>query len=207
MALSWTFGYIAAMVFIMLYETSCHSRVQQNRWNEAVIDRKLSENMIFFQLDKQTEIFSFGEKQDSLIKRTSDVAYLTGEKINLPGSSYSKYNNCRANLVHDTLRISIGIADGFVGWGFVIEYYDKNFCTEPYHWTDADDPYAPKPTYRIVSQNLTLNKAVYKIGDSLYGQVSFKTIETNRDINAIEHLGKGSFRTKVEGPSGWAFPK
>jgi len=207
MALSWTFGYIAAMVFIMLYETSCHSRVQQNRWNEAVIDRKLSENMIFFQLDKQTEIFSFGEKQDSLIKRTSDVAYLTGEKINLPGSSYSKYNNCRANLVHDTLRISIGIADGFVGWGFVIEYYDKNFCTEPYHWTDADDPYAPKPTYRIVSQNLTLNKAVYKIGDSLYGQVSFKTIETNRDINAIEHLGKGSFRTKVERPSGWAFPK
>jgi len=207
MALSWTFGYIAAMVFIMLYETSCHSRVQQNRWNEAVIDRKLSENMIFFQLDKQTEIFSFGEKQDSLIKRTSDVAYLTGEKINLPGSSYSKYNNCRANLVHDTLRISIGIADGFVGWGFVIEYYDKNFCTEPYHWTDADDPYAPKPTYRIVSQNLTLNKAVYKIGDSLYGQVSFKTIETNRDINAIEHLAKGSFRTKVERPSGWAFPK
>jgi len=107
------FGYVVAFASVILYDTSCNNRTQQDRWNEALIDAKLSENMIYLQLDRQPEIFSFGEKQDSLAKRTSDAAYLKGEKINLADSSSSKYNNCRASLVRDTLLISIGIADGF----------------------------------------------------------------------------------------------
>jgi len=126
------FGYVVAFASVILYDTSCNNRTQQDRWNEALIDAKLSENMIYLQLDRQPEIFSFGEKQDSLAKRTSDAAYLKGEKINLADSSSSKYNNCRASLVRDTLLISIGIADGFAGWGFAL---GRNFYTEPYHWT------------------------------------------------------------------------
>jgi hypothetical protein len=106
-------------------------------------------------------------------------------------------NNCRAIFIHsDTLSINIGISNGFSGWGFTIFYKDKKYYTEPYYFTDAEIP-GFESTYKIVYQKLALDKANYKVGDSLYGKIDFKSIETTKDKKRFEHFGKGYFRAKV----------
>jgi hypothetical protein len=97
----------------------------------------------------------------------------------------------------DTLLINIGIGNGFGGHGFIISYKSKKFYTEPYFSTDVIYSDKVEPTYKIVYQKLILDKASYSSGDSLYGHIDFKSIETDKEKNTTEHFGKGYFRTKV----------
>ena len=182
------------LVFTLVLLSSCNTK--NNQWDEVSIDPEISKDSIYRQLDNQEEIFSAPEQQDSLMKRTSDVEYLGREKLY---KNYSKYNNCRAYFFKsDTLSIKIGISSGFAGDGFIIKYKGKKFYTEPYDWTDAIMEGQVEPTYKIVYQKLTLNKSNYKVGDSLYGRIEFKSIETDGYFKKTEHFGKGSFRTKVK---------
>jgi hypothetical protein len=136
------------------------------------------------------------EEQDSLMKRTSDVEYFGREKLY---KEYSKLNNCRAFFFKsDTLSINIGISSSHAGDGFIIKYKDKKFYTKPYYWDDVIMPGEVEPTYKIVYQKLTLDKINYKEGDSLYGKIEFKSIETDEYLKKTEHFGKGSFRTKIK---------
>lgn len=169
------------------------------KWNEAEIKDSISKASVYARLDSQNEIFSVFEKQDTLMKRTSDVAYFfTGEKIDLKDSGYSKLNNCKAYYFHsDTLLINIGIGNGLTDRGFVIRYKNRNFYTEPYFSTDIVMEHQKEPIYKILYQKLILDKAHYKIGDSLYGRIEFKSIETTTDNRKQEHFGIGNFRAKV----------
>jgi hypothetical protein len=171
------------------------------QWGEATIDPGISKEAIYSQLDKQTEIFSGLEEQDSSRKRTSDVAYFSGyfptEKY-LNDKELAKFNNCRAYFRHsDTLTIRIGIGTGFGGWGFSINYKDKKFQTEPFYSTDVVEAGQVEPTNKVAYQKLTLDKPSYKPGDSLYGRIEFKSIQTSKGNGTTEHSGAGSFRTKV----------
>ena len=176
---------------------SCQSGRQDVRWNTAGIDKSIAGNPAYKQLDKESEVFSVVEDKDTSMKRTSGVSYFTRGHINLSDSNSARRNNCRAYFYRgDTLSINIGIGDGFGGWGFIISYKDKRFYTRPYFATDTHSPGESKPVYKIVYQNLTVDKSVYKIGDSLYGEIDFKCFETS-DKGKIEHSGKGYFRAKV----------
>ena len=97
----------------------------------------------------------------------------------------------------DTLSINIGLGTGFSERGFVIKYKDRKFHTQPYFSTDAITPGEPGPTYKIVYQQLTLDKPSYKPGDCLYGHIHFKSIETSKDNNTTQHLVEGYFRARV----------
>jgi hypothetical protein len=55
-----------------------------------------------------------------------------------------------------------------------------------------------EPTHKLIYQKLTLDKPNYKLGDSLYGKIEFKSIETDSNGETKEHFGKGNFRTKVK---------
>lgn len=176
--------------------SSCQLERQHTQWDIASIDTAIAENVAYRQLDKQREIFSVAEDEDTTMKRTSGVAYFTKGHINLSDSDLARRNNCRAYFYHsDTLSINIGIGDGFGGWGFIINFKNKQFYTKPYFFTDIG--IHDKPVYDIVYQNLTLDKPVYKAGDSLYGKIDFKCFEANGFKSSIEHSGKGYFRTKV----------
>lgn len=185
------------LLFILLYLTNCNLREDKAQWDKAIIDSNISKEPVYLELDKKSEIFSVFEEQDSLMKRTSDVEYLTEKKINPGEFNNPKYNNCRAYFFNsDTLFIDIGIGNGFGGQGFLIKYSKNKFYSEPYFSTDVIIPGEPEPTYRIVYQKLFLDKSSYKISDSLYGKIDFKSIE-NLKGKTIEHFGKGYFRTKV----------
>lgn len=169
-----------------------------NQWDKVNIDSKISKDLIYKQLDKQKEIFSAIEEQDSSRKRTSDVSYFSGKKIDLNETKYSKNNNCRAYYFRsDTLSINIGISNGFSGRGFIIKYKNEKFYTEAYRSTDMIIEGEVEPTHKIVYQKLTLDKVNYKLGDSLYGKIEFKSIETESNGKTTEHFGKGNFRTIV----------
>jgi hypothetical protein len=183
--------YLLLLIFLSIFTASCISKKERPVWNNATFDATISMAPIYTQLDKQKEFFSAHEKQDSLSKKTSAVKYVS-KNINTDG-----INNCRAYYNQsDTLWIDIGISTGLGATGFIIKYKNKKFYTDPYYFTDliTDEP---EPTYKIVYQQLTLNKSVYKSGDSLYGHISFKSIETDNNNNKSEHMGKGYFRTIV----------
>ncbi|WP_221389937.1 hypothetical protein [Dyadobacter sp. NIV53] len=178
--------------------SNCSDIKNAYQWEDVTIDADLSKDLIYKQLDKEKEIFSMFEEQDSLTRRTSDVSYFSGKKIDLSHTRYAKYNNCRAYYYNpDTLSINIGFGDGYSGRGFIIDYIDKKFHTQAYHSTDVIIVGEVKPTHKIVYQKLTLDKADYAVGDSLFGKVEFKSMEQGGEGEKTEHFGKGSFRTKI----------
>lgn len=185
------------LFFIAVLLTNCTTK--SNQWNKANIDPAISKDSIYRQLDNQVEIFDALEEHDSLMKRTSDVAYLSRFRIGQGIDEYFKNYNCRAYFFDsDTLSINIGIGNGFGGQGFIIKYKDKKFYAEPYFSTDVIVVGEAEPTYKIVYQELSLDKLNYKLGDSLYGKIEFKSIETDKDLKKEVYFGKGSFRTKVK---------
>ena len=167
-------------------------------WNLATFDPKISEATIYVQLDKKEEIYSAFVIPETLTKRTSDVEYFTGKKINASEFNNLKINNCHAYFYQsDTLSINIGISNGFSSQGFLIKYKNKKFYTEPYYSTDLIIPDEPEPKFKIVYQKLILNKPIYNPGDSLYGYIDFKSIEIIKGNKTKEYWGKGYFRARV----------
>ena len=189
---------LAIPVLMIFFLFNCKYNRGVDQWDKVEIYSGIAKDSIYKELDKQAEIFSEFEEIDSLMRRTSDVAYFSGEKINLKDDKNSKFNNCRAYFFHsDTLSVDIGIGNGFSGWGFIINYKNNKFYTEPYSYTDVIYEGEAESTYKIVYQKLTLDKPTYKLGDSLYGRIEFKSIEKTNFLNKTEHFAIGNFRTKV----------
>jgi hypothetical protein len=186
------------LVCVCIYFSSCNAPKEEILWGNATIDSAIRKEPVYAQLDKQAERFSFLEHHDSSMKRTSDVKYVIGREMNPGEYRNPQPNNCRAWLPHaDTLVIDIGMGTGFGGRGFIIKYSGRKFYTQPYFATDAIILDEPEPIYKIVFQNLTLDKSGYKLGDSLHGKIDFKSIEMKRDGTTIEHAGNGYFRTEI----------
>lgn len=186
------------LIFFSILIANCTSKKDLSIWNKATFDASISRAPIYIQLDKQKELFSAFEKQDSLFKKTSDVEYSSGKPMSVGEFNNLKVNNCRAYYHQsDTLAINIGIGTGFGGQGFIILYKDKKFYTEPYFSTDVIIPGEPESVYKIVYQKLILDKPTYKLGDSLYGYINFKSIEIDKNKGTTEHWGKGYFRTRI----------
>ena len=188
---------LSFLLLLSIFFTNCNLKNGQVQWDNAAIGTNISNDSVYRQLDKENEIFSALEKIESSMKRTSDVKYLPGKKINPGEYSNSKYNNCRAYFHSETLSINVGIGNGFGGQGFIINFKDNKFYTEPYFSTDVIYPGEIEPSYKIIYQKLKLDKARYSLGDSLYGHIDFKSIETDKENNKTEHFGKGYFRAKV----------
>ena len=187
-----------ALVLCIAIVISCRGKHQNKLWGNATIDSAISNNIIYQQLDQEKEVSSVLDIQDTLAKRTSGVAYFTKGHVNLSDSSSARLNNCRAYFSNgEILTINIGIGNGFGGWGFVINFKNGMFYTEPYYSTDVDDPEDPAPVFNVAYQKLALNKATYERGDSLYGNIDFKCTEIDQHGNEISHNGSGYFRTVI----------
>jgi hypothetical protein len=187
------------ILFVSVFLIRCDDKRQHHQWETATVDSMIATNDAFKQLNKEMEVFSALENQDSSAKRSSGVLYFTKGHVNLSDSNSAKLNNCRAFFFHsDTLYINIGIGNGFGGWGFIINYKNNKFYTEPYYSNDVIIEGEPEPVYEIIYQKVTLDKFNYKIGDSLFGKIDFKAIEIGPGNTKFKHKGNGYFRTKVK---------
>lgn len=191
---------IVTSLLILIFN-SCKTKLGKEVWNEAIISPSIAGNSIFKELDLKQEFnTNIFEDYDSLAKRTTNSILLSGKNVEYDSAiSYHEPFKCTAYYFDsDTLKINIGISNGFTARGFLINYKNKKFYTEAYYDTDVVIVGIPDPIHEIIYQNLTLDKEKYTIGDSIFGQIEFKSIETNHEGLKIEHLGKGYFRSVVK---------
>lgn len=182
-------------LFILIF--SCQKTTKIVKWDQVTIDSKISENKIYKDLNKEKEVFFFPEDRNSTLKKSSDVSFYAGKEINL-NNDYARHNVCKAYFLLDTLIIRIGVETHFGGVGFKINFKNKKFHTKTYKTSDVINKEENKPTYTIAYQKLTLNKVNYKIGDSLFGNIEFRSVEIDQDNNQIQYFGKGYFRAKIQ---------
>ena len=186
----------STLIYAILW-LSCNKKGDQ-KWEEVTIDPTIARDSTYQRLDKFREHVYGTEYPDSSARRTSDVTYFNDNPAVINWETYSKSNYCRAFFSKsDTLLIRIGNESQFSGEGFTIHYISKMFFVEPFSWIDYGIEGAPEPSYELVYQHVTLNKPTYSTGDSLYGSVDFKSIETTPDGVKRQHTGKGLFRTKI----------
>lgn len=192
---NWAFLFLITTLFNCNKVEKNVNSIKSEKFGNVIIDSKISKNSIYKELNQQKEIFNSGEDIDSTIKKSSSVNYFW----DLKNKKQNKRNNCRAYFFRsDTLWINIGIGNSFGGSGFIIKYKNKKFYTQPYHSTDIVEHNIIEPRRKIIYQTLVLDKSEYKLGDSIYGKIEFKLIETKQNGDIKEHFGKGNFRTIVK---------
>jgi len=180
----------------------CYYTTQVERpSNIVIVDKTLKENLEIKKLNNQKEVFNFNERMenDTLRKRTSGVIYRSYKEERL---DFAKNNNCRS-FIDDgffgrkgNLIIKIGLFIGMGESGFKIILNKNIYSIEPY-LSECSPDSKNKTTYKIIYQELKLDKPKYKIGDSLYGKVKFKIIEKNM-YEKKEHVADGYFRSLVK---------
>lgn len=185
----------------LLLLASCkHKQFEKPVWNTISLEPSIAKSPIYKALDKQKDFRTmFDVGADASRPKSSNVSYRNNRNRSITDTTFARLNNCRSYLVNDTLNINVGINSGFASDGFIIKCYERQFTVLPYYQTDAillDDGRKPT-TFKVLNQSVTLNKPAYRLGDSVYGKVSFKIIETTAG-RKITHIGYGYFRAKVE---------
>ena len=172
---------ILVFILVLILFSFCKQKDAEiqntQKWEEFNIDNKISEKEIFKKLDKEKEIFSALER-DTLMRKTTDLAYINNRNPSYDMTKYSKMNNCRAYFwKKDTLSIKIGIGNGFGGSGFIILIKNNKFYTEPYLSTDVIIEGEKESVYKIIWQEFLHNSAetckimqnyLYKVFDPVY---------------------------------------
>lgn len=184
------------LLLISVFIFSCKNKNNED-WEKIKIDSQIKANRIYRLMNTENEILNGTERnlEGLNLKRTSAVTILDLSETRREIYSGNDYN-CRAYLNKDSLQIQIGFSSGFSGNGFGINIVNGKFYAEPYSWTDAIDPRIKEPTYKMVSQELILDKSKYSIGDSLFGKIYFHTVENNKE-KLTDCYGEGYFRAKI----------
>jgi hypothetical protein len=174
------------------------NNTRTEQWDAATFNPGFSKDSAFALMDTKKELITF-PGQDSTRKRSSMVSILIGEHHSRQDSLNSFYNTCTAYFSKsDTLHIDIGLRGIFGGTGFDISYHTRRFYTKGYQYSDVVyQGKLDKPQHWVVHQKLILERASYKVGDSLYGYIDFKAMERNELGDTITFHGKGKFRAKV----------
>ncbi len=175
-------------------------------WDVFQIDTSLKHLPVFKKLDSVPEIQQMFEQLEEGQKRSvamdhyeTELGYVSDAASAYVTRNFSEVLVCHAylNRDEDTLWLNIGFGTGFSGWGTTV-YITKNvFKTMPYYFDDIVDMDEKEPLNFPFSQSLILNRRHYKMGDSIFGYVGFKSIYYNEYEIPSKHNVKGFFRTKV----------
>lgn len=165
----------------------------------AIIDSNIKNAAIFRELDKQKEIINGTEIYDSIPrKKSSSVIFYVGKKpITKKELEMANFNNCRAISWKGKTRITLGFSSGYSGGGYEINYLLGRFEIKPYSFTDVVPDNSKEPEYKILKQQVTLDKFYYNVGDSIYGKIDME-MEENFSNQKYKVFGYGYFRTKME---------
>jgi hypothetical protein len=103
------------------------------------------------------------------------------------------YQDCKAVLIKDTLKIDIGFNSGLGASGIYISVSGGKFYAEPYEFSDNIILGEKEPYFRVEKQKLVLSKAEFSLGDSLYGHLYSRVW----DDKNVKYYAVGFFRTNV----------
>ncbi|MBK1895991.1 hypothetical protein [Chryseobacterium paridis] len=151
-------------------------------------------------MDMQKEIINGTEINDSIPgKKSSSVIFYADKRPETKEElEMANFNNCRAIKWQGKTRIRIGFSSGFSGGGYAIDYVLGRFKLKPYSFTDVVPDNIKEPKYKILKQDVTVDKFYYKVGDSIYGKIDFIMESEDFPPKKILIYGNGYFRTKLE---------
>ncbi len=181
--------------FVLYYYLTVYSKL-----TPAIIDSNIKNEKIFRVMDSQKEIINGTEIYDSIPrKKSSTVLFYADQKPKTPEEiKIAGFNNCRARKKDGKIRISIGFSSGYSGGGYDIDYLYGRYKINPYSFTDVVPDNSPELEFKMLKQNVILNKRFYKVGDSIYGKIDFVLEHNNSPPNKHIVYGNGYFRTKIE---------
>lgn len=163
--------------------------------------------LFLFNCSKRTETTEFSKIQlegkvipdsmySKLLKYNSDNTVVSYQSIRLGFKNFSNFNQnyvCSAFVgKKDTLNILINNYNGYFGNGILIHVFDGNYQIK------SIDPNLIKgikfENYKLIKEELVLNKSAYKKGDSIFGKLYFEC-----SIDSSKHKKMwGYFRDKIE---------
>lgn len=159
------------------------------QWKEYSIDKNISKNQVFKELESENEIQMMIDSEPPKKKKTTRIIY-------------DESNEYICNPIFwenlDTLNINIVYHTGFTSSGFNIRVNKNEYEIYPFSADDVITDDDKPSTFKNPIQKLILNKSKYKPNDSIYGYVEFSKIENDQFGNVIPHKGKGYFRGKIE---------
>ena len=150
-------------------------------------------------IKKQANLLMEGEKE----VWTFDDVFITANtrkksstvSIMITRDAISNFNQlrCLASMRNDTLEIEIGINSGFAGVNAQIKYCKNKIHTNIYEISDVINPDEIKPSDTIMKQILIINKYKYNIGDSLFGSIYSRIVNSKN----VQFIASGLFRAKI----------
>lgn len=174
--------------------------IPASSFDSIKIKESLNKNEIFRWLDTQSDYVDSSSEPRT---KTSAALYYWKEKDSLEIPEYYFYNNCRAEIVQDTLIIRIGTTNYLADYGMKVKYKNEKFNVQPYRSNDVlfDDPFNREKNI-VRNRTLILDKKHYKNGDSIYGRIhaEIEQAEAKNSLGesfVIEHIVDGFFRAKV----------
>lgn len=132
-------------------------------------------------------------------RKSSNVDFYYDKKmISIRDSYNGVYNNVLADLKNnDSLYIRIGTSDGYTGYHLFLKIRGNYYSSEYYAFTDVGFYDDIEPKNIVLSQSLVLDKSKYKLNDSIYGFINFKSQYIDKRNDTIIVTAKGHFRAKV----------
>lgn len=176
-------------------------------WSFYQIDRNISKNIIFAQLNRVSEIEQLFENIEAGQKRSVKIDhYMTEpEYVNetikiIQTCNFGAFEICKAylNEKENIIQINIGFGTGFSGWGFNIYIKDRKFNSFPCYFDDIISSSEIEPLNFSMHQKLILNKENFVISDSIYGYIKFSSVYYNEYGYPSKHNVSGYFRTKIQ---------
>ncbi len=183
------------LISLLLFLSALNCTNKNNNWSNIEVDSSIKKDTVFKYLNKNFEKSLFPLNHKNKKKSTQIIYYLkTSTNFNSNSKLYDYYD-CKTSYANsDTLHIGIGIENGFGSAGIMIQCKDNKFNTKGYFYNHTNQKNTSK--YKVIHQNLVLDKPSYKVNDSIFGKIDFEFIETN-EFGTINHKGKMYFRNKV----------
>jgi hypothetical protein len=201
-----TSKFFIIICFISFFSCTDRDTTLINAYSFATIkvDPRIKNQEIFRWLDNQKDYDMSG---DGNRKKTSAALYYSKRKDEVEIPEYFSMNNCRAQIVNDTLVIRIGSTTYLSDYGMEIKYKNGKFFAIPFQTSDMiidDEPKnkKQKEVYFSRVRKLILDKYNYKTGDDIFGRIHAEIELPNQknmknEIYTLEYVVDGYFRTKV----------
>lgn len=184
-------------ILMILY--SCNRYKNHLVWEDVKYDKNLKNLDVFKDMDREYYYNPFFGDTNRY-KKTCNIyhAIIREKKKTMYATELDDYY-CSAQIIHDTLFVSIGRNDGFTADGLKINIVQKKFSIYPYSTSDNITDEKEETPSKVDAQHLVLNKPNYTTGDSIFGQFYLK-IMYQPDLSEFDsnEYWSGEFRCKID---------
>ncbi len=183
------------LVFFLIFSNCSKSRVSDD--TTIKIDKMIKNDTAFDYLNRNNQKFIIKGPYNQDKKRTVLIDYYKKECKDCRDFDelYEYYQTNAMIDKYDSLNIKISVEGGLSGSGFFIKCKNKKFKVLLHTFDDQSG--TKFSSYRILHQNLVLNKAAFVVGDSIYGKINFEILENSKFRGEIRHKFQGYFVTKI----------